>query len=464
MKSAVLDFSQRRNGRHLIDLLKMPTTLNKVLPQCQLRPYHEDLVDVSRACYVADRFVRRHRDDEHTTERELHLIIPVREPHRWQNVRVQSRLRNALEFLTQDQWTFTFVDRVSPAVSFNSQPEALIASRQINTTLSYALYSGGADSTIGVLLNGVRDPQTTQVLIAASGNHLKHQQDLAFKQIGEALQDQGGKRPLGLTFETSVRHNVVRSLLNLEGTKKLREEYSQRTRGFLFISLGAVVAASSGGTGLQVFENGVGAINLPYSRASIGADHTRSMHPRFIFMMSEFLTELFENPFQIDNPFWFVTKGQMVAQAAQYQFGSILKETLSCERTPSRGIGPKPHTGVQGIHCGECTSCVLRQISFQAAGVVDSSYTQPMDTLPKENRQWLNLMAHQAEALRVAVQTDEQALVRLLRLNPDLRYAYDGLRLLGHTPANVETGLVGLYRMYASEWRRVQQGTPTVWA
>src|SRR5207248_1931665 len=56
-------------------------------------------------------------------------------------------------------------------------------------------------------------------------------------------------------------------------------ERSQRSRGFMFLVLGFATAITAGLRQLRVYENGVGAINLPYLESQVGTHSTRAMHP-----------------------------------------------------------------------------------------------------------------------------------------------------------------------------------------
>ena len=71
--------------------------------------------------------------------------------------------------------------------------------------------------------------------------------------------------------------------------RQRREEKSQRTRSFLFVATGGVVSATTASTELEMYESGVGAINVPLLAGMEGSQATRSAHPstrdRFSLMM-----------------------------------------------------------------------------------------------------------------------------------------------------------------------------------
>lgn len=452
MRAYQYDFSTPTAQGLSIDAFTLPKALPHVLPGAALSPLHEDLGDVARAVTVTDRFSPRHRDGDHTDARTLHLTLPVRRPDVWQQQAVTAALQHTLDFLTQDQWHLKFVPRSRPAPSSQSE-QVLLAHTASADELAFSLYSGGADSTMGVTLHGLLRPAVRHVVIAATGGHLAQQQNLAFDHVSDELERRGAQRLIGVPFKTRVNRQAVGVMQGIDPDKRVPEDYSQRSRGFLFIALGAMVAASNGAAALHVYENGPGAINLPYSRASIGADHTRSMHPRFLTLMQGFLEALLGQPFSIRNPHWFETKSEMARRVAEAGLAHLIPDTLSCERFNTRATGPR--TEGQGVHCGACTSCLLREVSFRHARVPDSTYTSTLEDLQGDDRKWFTLMRDQAQMLHAATNGPGDAFLNLMKGFPDLRYAFDGLRLLGFTPDDTRAGLVRLYRQYASEWQSV---------
>ena len=77
------------------------------------------------------------------------------------------------------------------------------------------------------------------------------------------------------------------------------QEQSQRSRAFLFAAVAAVVAQASKVSDVEVFENGVGAINLPLMTGMLaGGLATRGAHPTFLKWINKDRIEVFENPAQ----------------------------------------------------------------------------------------------------------------------------------------------------------------------
>jgi hypothetical protein len=58
-----------------------------------------------------------------------------------------------------------------------------------------------------------------------------------------------------------------------------KEETTQRTCGFLFLTLGACSALAAASKELFLYENGIGGINLPYDGTQLGTYNARATHP-----------------------------------------------------------------------------------------------------------------------------------------------------------------------------------------
>ena len=82
--------------------------------------------------------------------------------------------------------------------------------------------------------------------------------------------------------------------------------------------LGAACAYLMGQKVLYLYENGIGAINLPYRESAVGLDHSRSVHPLTLLMVSDVISELLGQEFEVKNPFLFWTKAEMCKALATY--------------------------------------------------------------------------------------------------------------------------------------------------
>ena len=153
-----------------------------------------------------------------------------------------------------------------------------------------------------------------------------------------------------------ILHVPIRMTLD-EG---LTREYTHRTRSFLFAALGAATARLFGKFRCCFFENGVTSLNLPPIGQVVGARASRTTHPQALTGFSRLLSELFGRQFDVDNPFVWLTKSEVVERVATNRCGDLIRHTRSCSRVRDM---TKLHS-----HCGECSQCIDRRFAVLAAG------------------------------------------------------------------------------------------------
>jgi hypothetical protein len=230
------------------------------------------------------------------------------------------------------------------------------------------------------------------------------------------------------------------------------EEPSQRTRGFVFLTLGAVTAMMAGVSELYVHENGIGAINLPYNATQLGTSNSRGVHPLSLLHMSDLAEALTGAPFAFSNPFLFQTKGQMCRHPAVRRLTPYIKTTFSCDGFPVQNKG-KPQ-------CGSCTSCHLRRVSLEAACL--SSYdpadqyvcdlTNPVVKASEKQLYALSAMEWQVRKIsqRLKAPDQWQSMVtefpELQKIASELGARTEGGEL------EVRRSILSLYARYIAEW------------
>lgn len=424
-------------SRTYVNDLPLADAFGDVVP-----PDCADLIDVAVAVYVADRLCRRHPRSAPRAaplwQRRMHVEVPVREPERWSGDGLGEKLAVLLGDLTDDWWSFTFVPRRAETTRQSESQRSLFL-EQPSRPASAALFSGGLDSLAGLVARLAGNPAETVVVFCGRTN----------KRIGvpqRALLAQVGRQ-----FAHRVRPVAVGFGLN--GRRKGAfdgEETSQRTRGFVFQAFGAVTAKMAGLHSLDVFENGVGAINLPYTDAQLGSQATRATHPSTLKRMSALLSSVFGAPFTVALPYAFATKGELCDALRDAGLGCLARRSVSCDGYPQRNR--------RANQCGVCPSCVLRRQSLHHAGllsddpktlylhdVYDSSASDAF-----QRRFSLRAMGGQVHHLRRAL-TSAHPWEALAVLYPDLEEAADALTNQ-EGGAAVRDALVALYRRYCEEW------------
>jgi 7-cyano-7-deazaguanine synthase in queuosine biosynthesis len=414
-----------------------------------------DLLDVAMAVYVADRISRRspeHPDDwfVRMTGRSLKLHIPVRKERIWNDPEVKRLLTDALEYLTADEWEIVFEERTS----HTHQQTALFSAELKNPFVG--LFSGGLDSFAGAVSQAFQPEFETGILVSAYSNpslvsrqrKLVAEMNTKLKSNGKSLLD----LHLSHNLHYGVKHNPAAPILpELRG----RDEVTQRSRGFLFVAMGLAVTRSVGLDTLNVYENGVGAINLPHTMSGLGVDYTRAMHPEFLHRMMLLASSVFEAGMRIENPSLWKTKGQMCREIAEHGFEEMAVKTISCDGFPRR----KPHAHEQ---CGRCTSCLLRRVSLAAGGLeeldrsIATYQTDVYSVVPTSKNTdalfELRCMEHQVVRIKNALARGNPE-TSLLTEFPELLRARAAIARTEGRPIEVITGeLIGLFRRYVSDW------------
>jgi 7-cyano-7-deazaguanine synthase in queuosine biosynthesis len=312
-------------------------------------PLNVDLVRIAVAVFAADRTVPRAAGGADWNQRIIDLEVPVSDPGRWSSV--EGELSGVLAFLSGDRWALNFNDEQAPqeAVRMEAErPERVV------------LLSGGADSAIGALLSRsqLTEDQHHILLSHYSANHLAPTQ----RHLAAELER--------LVPGPTQRHEVVhlaRVTKRADGTN-YPDEFSTRSRSFLFLALGLALAAAYE-VPLWIPENGFASINPPLGPERRGSLSTRTTHPAFLSGLSDVLARVGAHGV-IENPFDRQTKGEMFKWAAgllgQEQASALLSATYSCSLTGQRAFGISPATS-----CGVCFGCCLLRASFLASGLQD---------------------------------------------------------------------------------------------
>ena len=194
---------------------------------------------------------------------------------------------------------------------------------------------------------------------------------------------------------------------------------------------------------LNVYETGIGAINLPLP-GGVGRDHSKAVHPVSLIKMERFISHLIGEPFLIDNPFIFSTKAMMCNSIACYP--SLTFETISCDRLHREKY----------IQCGYCSSCILRRQALMAANIKDQTkYLIPHGKNPSERHLiYWKLMNQQVNTIEDALDSSEPFFNLSMSYPNDLSdLAYYLADRVNQSRYAIEEKIVKLYRTYVREWR-----------
>jgi 7-cyano-7-deazaguanine synthase in queuosine biosynthesis len=397
-----------------------------------VEPVLADALDVGVAAHMADRLALRERFVGKTrtpVHRSFEIAIAVREPEIWNDDLIKSDLQEALSFLTQDSWQFSFVKR---EVGRKADSQQHLFGRYVPTNVDVGLFSGGLDSYAGTAIQFDQHPERHFVCVSGSPNNI--QKGLQRRQF-QYLCSRFGR----LGTHVSVQYSMA-------GAAEMLQEPTRRTRAFVFLLLGAVVALTAESDSVHVYENGIGAINLPFDLSQVGIDNTRAMHPRTLRNIAALVSRLRGKPFLIENRSIFLTKAEMCQEKSVRHAAEGIANTFSCD-----GLTRK------GEHCGFCTSCLLRRLALEGAHLSSFDHGNYLnDCLSADwhpNRRQLRGLASmtwQASRLRPYV-SEGAEWKRLVIEFPELQLVLAELAS-GNTAQGLQENLRRLYRKHVSEW------------
>jgi hypothetical protein len=128
----------------------------------------------------------------------------------------------------------------------------------------------------------------------------------------------------------------------------------------------------SGSPEVEVYESGIGAMNLPLRDWMVGSRATKSSHPHFLRLASGIVSRVAGRDVTFRLPFLDQTKAQVVQRlAGERDLEDLARFTTSCVHYPLR---EKRHK-----QCGYCPACVFRRQSMAIARIVERADTYKYD-------------------------------------------------------------------------------------
>jgi len=230
----------------------------------------------------------------------------------------------------------------------------------------------------------------------------------------------------------------------------IRLESSQRARGLVYLTIGAVTALNLGVNEFSVYENGIGALNLPFDASQSGWEISRAVHPKTLFLMEQLVSSIANTSLKIHTPFLFSTKADSLKEVEPKPLLEGIRYTFSCDRFPNYRERRR--------QCGICSSCVLRRLALEAAGLIGlesmGEYSHDITSehfVPRPSIAFvLDKFDTQAHRIHSCLSSKKPWLT-LMRLFPELREVEF---VLGKSiePSIVESHLLSLYRRHVDEW------------
>lgn len=325
-----------------------------------------DLLRVAAGVYAIDRICkRRKRGGNESGARQLQLTFAVQDVDFWQQADVQNLILEILQLLSGDDWRLEFVSAGHVAEDPGYQEFLpLPASRRAERV---GLYSGGLDSAAG-LVNRLMADADNYLLVTVdhrSGLHTRIRAQLG--ELAEILVKHGRTAP-------SYLHSTLgTSLAGGKAKRMAMQEKTQRSRAFLFCTAAAIAADAYRLETVEMFENGVGSINLPLMSGMLGNGlATNGAHPTFLHLMSKLASLVARRPIRFVLPFADLTKAEMLKElSASPELAVWAQASRSCIHTSIRDAGK--------THCGHCPGCIERRQAFKVAGITEDVGVYQMD-------------------------------------------------------------------------------------
>lgn len=407
---------------------------HRAISEAIMRPLTSRMVDllrISASIYFLDRLIPR--DRRHGPRgwiRTISYSLEVQEPDFWTASPVRELLHEALNFVSGDRWNLEFRQSdVLPGSAYACQQS--IDPHFLGETRRVFLYSGGLDSATGLAKQMVESPRVMNLAVT-----IQHRTDL-----GGTVKEQLRR----LAVHTGADFIPVVVPFEMGAPKSLgqAEETSQRTRSFLFVATGGIVAAAAGSSELELYESGVGAINVPLLAGMEGSQATRSAHPRFLKLMSRLLEQVVGHRLEVRLPFMAMTKGDLAKDVDKLVLQELAQSTISCAHFPVR-----LEKGDKWKSCGVCPACIFRRVALHAAGITEPGdvyqhdlFSVPSSPLPPKKLRYLTAYLLLVDSLR---ELDAGELPLLVTQH--LR----GTNLL--QPGESPQAYLDLFRRYRSDW------------
>jgi hypothetical protein len=394
--------------------------------------YLVDLIEIASYVYCGDQsFSRggdRGRDDGADWERALRFIVPVRCVERWSTPAVTDALREALGFLSGEEVNVEFQALHDPVPVTGYL--AFGKDRGLGTTVEEVLlFSGGLDSLAGVVREAVVAERAVALVSHRSTPKVVQCRESLIKSVADLCP---GRRPYHIPV-----------WVHKKGLQA--KENTQRTRTFLYASLGMAVARLYNLERIRFYENGITSLQLPISAQLIGSRASRSTHPKTLRLFSHLFSLLAERTFTVQNPgFWF-TKTDLVGKIGKAGAANLIGQTRSCHHTQDAS---EKHT-----HCGRCSQCLGRRFATLASGharqdAVGKYRSDPLLSSTKEGPERVL-----AESIpRVARETQSGSDADFFQRYGELGQALDGLD--GDVDHNAER-ILKLHRRHSRQVLKV---------
>ena len=336
-----------------------PTGRNKGFGE-NLTARQIDLIRIATSVHVADAWARRKASFNGL--RNPSVEVEVLDPAFWSKPETMNLLKDCVDFLSGgDDWSFSFV--ASRIARHDKRPN-LFDGFDCNALVH--LYSGGLDSVSGLAARLADEPG--RMVIPVTVRHQMQKSQLVRGHFNMLVKS-------GLTKWCDLKPFQAGAFIRNVSIKRnfnaRFKEVTHRCRPFLFMSVAGLVANSITTPQVEVFESGVGSINLPLVSGPADYRTTRSTHPNFLRLISLLVSHVNDAQVRYVLPFAGKTKAEMAARLRELNLEELALKSNSCILHPLRWKGWQ--------QCGHCPACVFRRQALLTAGITEAKDAYAVD-------------------------------------------------------------------------------------
>lgn len=393
----------------------------------QLTARQVDLVRWAAGIHLADGWAKRlRRTNGH---RRPVVEVELLDPAFWERPETAGRLKRCVDFLSgDDDWSFR-----PRKDSLSCRPRQRTLFAGVGPKPILCVYSGGLDSATGLPAR-LAEAEGQEFLPVTV--RYQSQRGRLVQEHFDLLRSRGLARPRQvrpLQVGAYTRNHRLRRDFGI----RLRE-VTHRCRPFLFLSIAGLVAHLEVVDAVEVYESGVGAVNLPLVSGGPGWRTTRSTHPELLRRMGELVSHVNDSEVRYRLPFLDRTKGEMARHLARLGLAELALKSVSCITHPLR----RGHSQRQ---CGHCPACVFRRQALWHAGIREPDDFYLTDVFAGQ--------ATEREA--GALNAFRQQAARLANLDGPVVPAFFRRHLFSTQIVSADEELapfVNLFRRYRREW------------
>jgi hypothetical protein len=275
--------------------------------------------------------------------RILRFRIPVRKLGVWNTPEVLNCLIETLCFLSEDQITVELEQgdpqaMLDPFLGFQDPAAQRLRPDDV------ILFSGGLDSLAGAVEQLVEKKRTAVLVTHKSSTNIAGRQDALAGEL-----------------EKKARKRLFYAPVWVRKGDYEPVEHTQRTRSFLFVSLGVAVARMFERDVVQFFENGITSFNLPIAEHVVGTRASRTTHPKVLSSFSRLFSLLAQRTVSIENRYIWHTKRDVLEVLRANGCAELIGSTTSCAQVRNLSMTAK--------QCGVCSQCIERRYAVLAANL-----------------------------------------------------------------------------------------------